>query len=121
MVKFSQNFKTPEALEAAQNEWKPEIESLTRDEIDKGMIKVRSFRVDKNPDFEWPDIAITIAVCRDNYKTAKTSEQQRLRTIKEAHERTVAREFRLEDKGAQDRAKKARDSAMKDWRAKLAL
>jgi len=82
-------------------------------------------------------MAIGLELCRDNSpewpvgsaefrayclgKGAKTEKELRQKAIDADESRRVSREFRLSDTGAQDRAKKARDSAMKDWRAKLTL
>lgn len=122
LSKFAQAFKTEDSLISARREWAGDIDELSRDQIDFGMDKVKKLCMVKNGDFEWPNIALTIGVCRGDYAdaTPRTAEQQRIQTIVEANERTVAREFRLADTGAKDRAKKARDKQMGNIRAMLA-
>jgi len=119
--KFFQSFKTTDSLRSARREWSPEVGKLSREQIDTGIEKVKNLCSVKDGDFEWPNIALTIGICNGNYKTAKTEKQLRQKAIDADESRRVSRERWLADTGAQDRAKKARDSAMKDWRAKLAL
>jgi len=122
LSKFSQAFKTEEALKAARREWVHDIGQLSREQIDTGMDKIKRLCMVKNSDFDWPNVALTIGVCRGDYadSTPKTAEQQRLKTIIETDERTVAREFRLNDTAAKDRAKEAREKQIGNIRAILA-
>ena len=99
-----------------------DIGQLSREQIDTGMDKIKRLCMVNNSEFGWPNVALTIGVCRGDYadSSPKTAEQQRLKTIIETDERTVAREFRLADTGAKDRAKEARKKLIAGIRAKVA-
>ena len=122
LSKFSQAFKSEDAIKAARREWVHDIGQLSREQIDTGMDKIKKLCMVKNGDFDWPNVALTIGVCRGDYadNTPKTAEQQRLKTIIETDERTVAREFRLADTGAKDRDKEARERLIAGIRATVA-
>ena len=122
LSKFSQAFKSEDALKAARREWVHDIGQLSREQIDTGMDKIKRLCMVKNGDFDWPNVALTIGVCRGDYadSTPKTAEQQRRRTWEEKEARRVALEFRLADTGAKDRAKEARKRVIDGIRAELA-
>ena len=110
-------------MKSARREWVHDIGQLSRNQIDHGMDKIKKLCMVKNGDFEWPNVALIIGVCRGDYadNTPKTSEQQRIQTINETLDRKVSRDRRLSDYGAKDRAKEARDKVIGGLKAKLKI
>jgi len=122
ITKFSQSFKTEIALKTARREWAKDIGELSKDQVDIGMDKVKKLCSSGNKDFEWPNIALTIGVCRGDYadNSPKSSEAARRQAFDESQERKVSRERWLADTSAQDASKRARDKIMSGLKDKLA-
>jgi hypothetical protein len=62
-AKFRSLFKTEEQLLNSQDEWKRRIGELSQESIDQGMELLKD-RIGTDNNFKWPDIAMTINLCK---------------------------------------------------------
>jgi hypothetical protein len=68
-VKFRSAFRTDEELAQAQDEWSTQISKLTRKQIDDGFQKLKTL-MQNSKDHDWPNIAATIRLCKENTNPA---------------------------------------------------
>lgn len=69
-ARFKRMFTSPQAITASQLEWEDRIEFLSFESIDQGMEKLKN-KMEVSQEYHWPDIALTIKLCRQNEEKAK--------------------------------------------------